>query len=1355
MHVPSALIESLAIIEQWTVADRESDKTNPFTDDLFPTLIRAPGTEFGCVDRPAVLTQQGCDKLLQAYENSKNDANPVGLSPDKFTNAFVTNVDANAKPIIPGLTCEVLGVELTLTPIKVDYDDVNEKAQQSNIKPRAYDISYTESITSRYSEARRFTPFTLISTYLTWIKTLLLQHPLPTNPSTDDHIARWEAMTKQGAHHLLTGILYVACEFLCARTSGRDGKANASIDGRAILLAFRNNKPDLKLSGWMTQWRKPMNYSYVTAQDVGYPEASLPKGQSLDEYFKAKLDAPITRGNKAGVGVKTQVDRTKMPFVETKGGGHPLQPSALTTMASLRFWLCLSMAIETCGSMHLPGFDKYYTGVLTFFGKNPGRVGRKLAKHSVKFARLLSADLLIDCPESLVEPNGLAYMPKVNKRQRFTDAYAMEILAHNAGLSKDASKMAIASKIAEDIPEVKTGLLAIIDEFMSETGRRKHAVSLFSNTYLDAITHLSSAGSAEGYARSCLASLPVSGYSSKTQRKIIQELDVSRRTRAVDEVERSMINDIVDQVSIPTFDTIYQQMRTLSNSKSGGGDRVRARINRGIVLQRGQRSDDVVDGISSNRKDIMHLTAGQLLSYEYLTIQAPINAPFPIGLRSVPARKLRYIYNLPITHQIVLSPLYHAMKAYMKEELNGGFALAQKKGIPFYDDHKEINASILLTKDANLLCAAHDASSLDQHIDENHRRELVEAIIANISTPEDDPLFKFLTESEGNKTGQRVTYASLAKMVLECWDDSYYKVLIPGAPEQRLHVDTQPSGALTTANDNSIVMMSLMRMIGEKSGRPFSLEQVWGDDFYGLVNIDSTHDSAVEVLSHQESMAMESGQILGTVKDSSSGRVVHFLQKLYICGQQVRRRMAYDHENEVGTEMVPGEIGEYLDKARDLATRGGNRTLLNMLQIVTLVNGARSTVYGRQGLTDFDSMAAPGGLLNRVLVGFHPSKSQLYLELNSEDIFGAENIEIGTRVTLDTPMEIGERALSYIDTQSETVSYQIGGKIRQDLYKNLQETATDKLIDNNRVLRSISSTAQSALEASGLTKYEYRNSVRRGAQMAIGGALRDGHLLKPFREKAMLKAGIISNDITNNERKLTTSTSHDGIRIRDFKYTYSMSNDHFIVLPDPKSEIASGKMFKVISHGVTSASIAPKWHPYYYLPSNLRYLLALLGMQAGSTPLSAKTFVSQFSPGEFRTDMTAEEVMNALKKLDSTHREPFLRYIGFDEHKAATLVGKVAQIPLYQDLSTATEYTSLPDVLKSCSAIVIDELIQITSPAVYTNVIRHDDSDDKSVIRQHFASLIADELNIISSLDRPDAEHVKFLRLPIVEQTSI
>ena len=121
----------------------------------------------------------------------------------------------------------------------------------------------------------------------------------------------------------------------------------------------------------------------------------------------------------------------------------------------------------------------------------------------------------------------------------------------------------------------------------------------------------------------------------------------------------------------------------------------------------------------------------------------------------------------------------------------------------------------------------------------------------------EDKLFKHLG----------VSYSELVKNVLECWNDSYYKIMVPGAPEQRLHVTTQPSGALTTVNDNSIVMYALMKMIGEKSNRPFSGEQVWGDDFYGLVNITPKLESAVDVIEFQENMATEAGQVLGTVAD--------------------------------------------------------------------------------------------------------------------------------------------------------------------------------------------------------------------------------------------------------------------------------------------------------------------------------------------------------------------------------------------------------------------------------------------------------------------------------------------------------
>jgi hypothetical protein len=246
---------------------------------------------------------------------------------------------------------------------------------------------------------------------------------------------------------------------------------------------------------------------------------------------------------------------------------------------------------------------------------------------------------------------------------------------------------------------------------------------------------------------------------------------------------------------------------------------------------------------------------------------------------------------------------------------------------------------------------------------------------------------------------------------------------------------------------------------------------------------------------------------------------VHFLQKLFIGGQVVSRRMAYDHENAQNHERLPGMIGEYLDKARDLSMRGGNLKLLNMLQLMTIINGSRSTVYGRQAVTSFESMAAPGGTTNRLLFGFGQPNSKLYLELNFPRIFGdTTDMTVDAKAVLDTPKEIGKRVINELANNKSPVRMQLGGmEVKrpdgQDYTMDeLQLTASERLLKRERRRRiKLKSSLVDSFTESDVMDHDYERAVVRGGYDAIGGMLRDKRLNAKFKEKALVKNGFISS----------------------------------------------------------------------------------------------------------------------------------------------------------------------------------------------------------------------------------------------------
>jgi hypothetical protein len=1323
-HVDKCSEELEGILQSWAVEDRS--KTNPTENEFFPTVIRGYGEdEFPLVQRPAVLTQYGMDAMLNAGSKTAG----VGVQAEDFDNGFVTQVDRS--PSISTSTdamdtnryVDLNGVRLKLNPT----------SKVSGVAHKDAGVSFTESWVDRWSEARRYTPFTMCSSYLTWLSLL------------DQSELSWDTWVERGAKNLLLGVSYLACEWACRscpRILGKKKKLSIA----SLLKAWRSDDKTFAVPSWMAEWRKPMSYSYVTAADVGYA-SKKEEGRAPDSLeHVVRRDIGLAEWSRQTLGEAIggdQVPETRMPFVERSDGGFPLQSSALTTMGPLRFYLCFSVAMETCGSLHLPKMNEYYMSVNHYLGKNPGRVGRKLGKVVVQMARLLLADVSLDVP--------LAQMPKGEvtpfvtelQQMHIDDNYARDYLLHNNREAVDAivkehakrevsvsQKHAIAMAICDKAPELTSTMYEVFKEYGgSDAQINKYHVTSFSHRKLDVITHMMSAGSVEGYVRSCQGSLPVSGYKSYTQRRILEGLDTSASTRAVDQFERGIWDQIMPYVSIPSYTDMYHDMHNLSNSKSSGGDRIRiANLKRGTIL--GDATDTVSEGFSSNRKDVMHLDAALKISKEYMMIKAPPEAPFPVGQRSVPARKLRYIYNLPIPQQIALYRLYKAMVSFM--ETDDVYSLTHREGVPIFDSCDEINASIMLAMNPLLTSLAIDASSLDQHIGIAHRRIWLEALEHTFGGQ--------VAQDVLTKLG--VDYKDIVKNTVESWNDSYYSVPVKGAPEQLLHVDTQPSGALTTAVDNSLATKAMTDMMENVCEMKFLIKRVWGDDFYGIVQIPAD-ETTVNFTDKLDAVGSDAGQVLGTTADSTSGRCVHYLQKAYVGGQIISRRMAYDHENEVGGARMPGMIGEFLDKARDLCVRGGNKTLLNMLQLLTVINGSRATQYGRQALVKFDTMAAAGGTLNRLLVGFNSPNSKLYLELNAAAVLDGElQSDLQPKPKVEVSYKVGRRVL---DDKDQVVKCKVGGVETAHRLGELQDSADKALLDPSRVKHRVSEQLQGAL-GTKITRLSYANSVRGGAEMAVGDVLTSKHLLKKFREKALRDSNYIGSSLRDKPEAqvLSTSSIHTGLRVGRYLIKYALSDQYILKLPrNPKEQ------FCLLAGAAPLQHFPQHWHPYYTYPRNYRMLMSLLGIHTSARQeLNVKNFIKRFSPGRFRKDITAEEVMEAVKHTPPALHRELLTLIGFSDGETESAMGNIANIPLYQDIAKADDYASMPDIAKSCSSTVMRTILQTTSSAAMAEITSL--QDIQSVILSHSVSLLADELNVVCTLQETGSGGYNFIRLPTV-----
>jgi len=393
-------------------------------------------------------------------------------------------------------------------------------------------------------------------------------------------------------------------------------------------------------------------------------------------------------------------------------------------------------------------------------------------------------------------------------------------------------------------------------------------------------------------------------------------------------------------------------------------------------------------------------------------------------------------------------------------------------------------------------------------------------------------------------------------------------------------------------------------------------------------------------------------------------------------------------------------------------------------------------------------MAAPGGLTNQLHVGFQNPNSKLYLELNARNMFKNDNIEVDVRPAVERDSIVGKRLL---EDKTRVMQCSVGGMETSHTLQDLLRGAKKRLLEPDRVPRTITKSALSAFEAKGLAKYKYEDSVENAASMAVGRTLTTRHLRKQFIEQALIKGGYVGRTLTSkpDARVRKAASTHTGFRIGPMTIEYSFSS-LLMLLPRNNSE-----RFDVIDPdtGATLQSWKVKWHPYAVLPYSLRMLACLLGVHATGEQLSIKTFVQKFSPAQFRSDVTAEEIMSALMKLPDTQtRSQFLQFVGFTGSRIPELLASAKDIPLYEQLSDADEYSSTPQIAKSCSAKHVGEMLALTSTNTGLYLV-DEGSELMHVLRAHFVALLADEMNVAHALYDARDERIA-VRLPRVTITS-
>jgi hypothetical protein len=354
---------------------------------------------------------------------------------------------------------------------------------------------------------------------------------------------------------------------------------------------------------------------------------------------------------------------------------------------------------------------------------------------------------------------------------------------------------------------------------------------------------------------------------------------------------------------------------------------------------------------------------------------------------------------------------------------------------------------------------------------------------------------------------------------------------------------------------------------------------------------------------------------------------------------------------------------------------------------------------------------------------------------------------------------VGERVLSKLESDggiASKVIVNIGGEVEVRDINELNDASRKVLLDvkryksNPQYNKALFAKVQKSVPDQ-LSRLSYLNSIHNGAKMSVGDVLVNKHLRALFREKALISSKYIATTLTGKPepQELKPASKHLGFRVGNSVIKFGFSHNRVIMLPR-----RSGDVYTVMDGPNVLQKLPQRWHPYYALPRHFRLVMGLFGVTPSAhSQIKIKTFMNKFSPGHFRSDLTAEEVVNALKRTKTKEDQiALLEHIGFTTDEISSMLHHVKDIPLYEDFSAADEFSSVPDIVKSCSPYVAEQLLFHAAQHHYASLFN---PETKRIVLSHFVSLIVDEMNMACSLHSPNSRVQAFIRLPTVELSTL
>uniref|UniRef100_A0A2V0RI14 RdRp n=1 Tax=viral metagenome TaxID=1070528 RepID=A0A2V0RI14_9ZZZZ len=515
---------------------------------------------------------------------------------------------------------------------------------------------------------------------------------------------------------------------------------------------------------------------------------------------------------------------------------------------------------------------------------------------------------------------------------------------------------------------------------------------------------------------------------------------------------------------------------------------------------------------------------------------------------------------------------------------------------------------------------------------------------------------------------------------------NYFTIKVKEAPEQLFECDTTTSGDRVTGSTNSVKTKACVQWTNEQVGlnSEGSTGGVWGDDvWWAFLSRALTPDNVVAKMELWDKASKRCGQLY-TQSKAFSGRMVHYLQNVFIGGQTFARPPALDHEN-----WQPGglsQVGSLLDKLDKMSVRNGRRDgkVCNIWRLSYLVCSAQVNVFGKTFVYDSKMFLCPGGLLNRVLLPFASPNSKVWLSMNAARLFNRTDI-FTEPPKPEQDRDIGARIWRNINPGSEV---QISGLRYSVTDLNAISKSSFKVLSNRQRVQSADLGPALNVKYDKLLKdatyNEWNTNV---AKTALGSKIRKGPYANWFLEEELIQVGIVPDGkvkeglvrdrIAPRTKNVVPRTEYG---IGDYLCTLGYSGCTLTVRKLSDTGLSSDYCYEMVDSGSkVQLTWGGKWHPFFLTNEASLIMLNWLGTatkkHAVGRPSDA---LKSFSPSKFRPDLTPKGVVEQMRQVRTpTERALLLRRMGFlpDEVAAMDLafqsVGDLTDIEELEDFSSS------------------------------------------------------------------------------------